>query len=150
MKVIAIQNWRSRSRGRTSRLECLPRGTSAMCRRPSTLCTPASYRPRGIRRQSDEWLLAASGDLSNSRALSEFHRRCEALIAARPPQASLDLTKVERADTKLVAVLLLVVRLARSAHVVLDIRVSSRLRQWIAVCKADQLLRPNVVIQTRA
>ena len=87
------------------------------------------------------------GDLRDSRAVHEFYRRCHMLIASEPQQAVLNLSMVTDSDTKLVAVLLLVARLSRTARVPLRILASANLRQWITVCGVEQLLRPYLAVQ---
>ena len=89
----------------------------------------------------------ASGDLRDSRAVQEFYRQCHVLIASEPQRAVLNLSNVADADTKLVAVLLLVVRLSRIARVPLRILASENLRAWIAVCGVEPLLRPYLAVR---
>ena len=78
----------------------------------------------------------ASGDLRDSRAVQEFYRQCHSLIASEPQRAVLNLSNVAAVDTKLVA------RLSRIARVPLRILASENLREWIAVCRVEPLLRP--------
>jgi hypothetical protein len=79
--------------------------------------------------------------------VQEFYLRCHALIASEPPRAVLNLSDVADADTKLVAVLLLVVRLSRTVRVPLRILASANLREWITVCGVEQMLRPYLAVQ---
>ncbi len=53
----------------------------------------------------------------------------------------MNLAKVASSDTRLVAVLVLLARLARSTRVVFEVRASPRLREWINICNLDTLLR---------
>ena len=79
--------------------------------------------------------VTVSGDLRDSKAVRAFHQRCKALIASGPRQVALNLSGVDQADTKLVAALVLIACLARSADIAVNIQVSSTLREWIAVCR---------------
>ena len=88
-----------------------------------------------------------SGDLRDSRVVQEFYRQCHALITSEPQRVVVNLSNVADADTKLVAVLLLVVRLSRIARVPVRILASENLRAWIAVCGVEQLLQPYLAVQ---
>lgn len=143
MKPILGQNHRAtRSLPRTpseARRMTAFRGRQRLVRR-AAICSP----PQAV---NEDRIVEASGDLCASTAVNRFHRRCEKLITAEPPRAVLDLRNVTQADTKLVAVLVLMLRLARSINVALGIHVSPQIRQWITVCRVDQLLRPYLAIR---
>ena len=92
---------------------------------------------------SSTQLIVLSGDLRDPEALLEFHRRCQRLMQPGRRCIVCDLKRVACADTRLVASLVAVLRRARSAGVVLQLRVSPHVRNLIVLCRVEQLLHPE-------
>ncbi len=80
------------------------------------------------------------GDLSDWRAVQRLHSHCETLVQPGRQRVVLNLASVDHADTKLVASLVALARRAQSAQVPFEIRPSSRLWHWIALCRVEQFL----------
>ncbi len=80
------------------------------------------------------------GDLSDWRAVQRLHSHCETLVQPGRQRVVLNLASVDHADTKLVASLVALARRAQSAQVPFEIRPSSRLSHWIALCRVEQFL----------
>lgn len=105
----------------------------------------AVVRASGARELRRVSRLSAAGDLRDPEALQRLYWRGSTLIASQPGRAILHLSEVVEADTKLVAILLVLVRLARAARVPLSVSASTKLRAWIEVCRVGHLLRPHLV-----
>lgn len=73
---------------------------------------------------------------SGTRVLALF-QVCKERLVDRPARLRLDLTGVERADSKLVACLVAVRRLAIAAGTTLELRASKAVRTWIGICHLD-------------
>lgn len=97
-----------------------------------------------VKLAADERVITGLGDLCNGSAIREYYRRCELVIRDGTQRLILDLTRVSKADSKLVACLVLIVRCARASLVPIRIHVSPRLRDWIAICGVERLLLPRV------
>ncbi len=80
------------------------------------------------------------GDLSDWRDVQRLHSHCETLVQPGRQRVVLNLASVDHADTKLVASLVALARRAQSAQVPFEIRPSSRLWHWIALCRVEQFL----------
>ncbi len=80
------------------------------------------------------------GDLSDWRAVQRLHSQCETLVQPGRQRVVLNLVSVDHADTKLVASLVALAQRAQSAQVPFEIRPSSRLWHWIALCRVEQFL----------
>jgi ABC-type transporter Mla MlaB component len=102
------------------------------------LQTRTTARPGPPPDPTEPEVLRASGDLSDWRAVRELNRRCEAHLRVGRGRVVIDLSGVERADSKLVASLVLLARRARSVRVAFEIRPSSQVSNWIALCRVDQ------------
>lgn len=70
-----------------------------------------------------------------------FFQRCRSVVREVSPQRLvLDLEAVERADTKLVAALVALHRLAAETSVCIDVLASSPVRDVLKLCRLEQLL----------
>lgn len=87
----------------------------------------------------------APEDLKDPRMLRGFHQRCTDLIRLRHPRVALELEHVTAADSKLLAVLLLLIRQAHGAGVDMRMTVSHPVWDWVSVCRVAALLRPYIV-----
>ncbi len=85
-------------------------------------------------------VMFVQGDLSDWRAVQRLHSYCETLVQPGRQRVVLNLASVDRADTKLVASLVALAQRAQSAQVTFEIRPSSRLWHWIALCRVEQFL----------
>jgi anti-anti-sigma regulatory factor len=85
-------------------------------------------------------VISLTGDVRDGGRVHEFHRECQRSIHPGRRRVVLNLAGVADADTKLVASLVAALRRAWSSRVVCDIRVSPRLRDWIALCRVERLL----------
>ena len=88
----------------------------------------------------DTQVMFVRGDLSDWRAVQRLHRHCETLVQPGRQRVVLNLASVDHADTKLVASLVALAQRAQSAQVHFEIRPSSRLCHWIALCRVEQFL----------
>lgn len=76
-------------------------------------------------------------DDEDLRRLRDFCRQC---VRPGRRRVVLDLSRVRRADTRLVAMLVYVLRLARRAHVRLELRLSPELDALLDLCGVRHLL----------
>ncbi len=89
---------------------------------------------------SSTCVIEAPCDLKDTRALVDFHERCESAIRSSRSRARLDLQQVQRADSKLVASLIAIARLARAANVSLKLQSSPVVQDWIDFYKVGYVL----------
>lgn len=134
---IAIPTHKRRHSGRRleAAVELARRVGRALSLRPDPIGPAPAVIDAGV-------VLAAFGDLTaDARAAEVYRSACRTLRkVARPRWLRLDLQCVECADTKLVAYLVELHRLARQRNVVLDVRPSSCVRHLLEVCRLEHLL----------
>ncbi len=131
---------------------------AVMRKRPSAAATRApgaggdracpTTRPVPSQDLTETQVVIARGDLSDWRAVKEFNRHCETLLGASRRRVVLDLSGVERADSKLVASIVALAQHARSARVAFEIRPSSHVWTWITLCGVDQHLARHLERRT--
>ena len=85
----------------------------------------------------------ATGNLCDTRMLRGFHHRCERVMNPGRRCVAVDLTNVTSADTKLVATLIILRQRAQSVGAPLELTVSSRVYDWITLCRVERLLQPR-------
>lgn len=80
-------------------------------------------------------------DLTDSEAIRRLHGRARAMLA-RPnvKRLSIDLRTVASADSKLVACLVALHRLARSRNAAMDVRIAPALRDVFVLFRLERLL----------
>ncbi len=87
-------------------------------------------------------IVRVEGDLTPADAVNEFTRMVRASFSRpRTRKMLLDLRKVRKADSKLVAALVAMNRTAQHRAIDLIIRPSHLLRHWIMLYRVDRLLR---------
>jgi anti-anti-sigma regulatory factor len=82
-------------------------------------------------------------DLTADDAISAFLGDVEQALRTDVGRIRVDLSTVRVANTKTVASLVLLLRLARAAGVTVEVRPSTQVHAWIHLCKADWLLAPT-------
>ena len=91
----------------------------------------------------DTRVIDATGNLCDTRMLRGFHHRCEQVMNPGRRCVAVDLTNVTSADTKLVATLVILRQRAQSVGAPLELTVSSRVYDWITLCRVERLLQPR-------
>lgn len=92
--------------------------------------------------------LRASGDMTQWDAVQAFASKCAGTIQSPRPQPAgrngtivIDLTHVDRADTKLIACLVCTLSTARQAQRDLQFRFSPAVEAWVTLCGLNAVLR---------
>ena len=85
-------------------------------------------------------VVRTDSDLTVDEAITDFFKDVEARLKTEAEYIRIDMEKVPAANTKTVACLLRLRRMAGRAGVVIEIRPSEAVREWIRVCKVDWLL----------
>lgn len=98
---------------------------------------------RGEQEPDSTRILRLSGDLRSGTDIESVRRRGLASVRPGLRRVVIDLEYVDEADTKLIACLLYLRRIADSAGVRLEVRLSPRVRQWLELCQAGYLLPPS-------
>jgi len=88
-------------------------------------------------------LIRAPEDLSEEEAVRVIHARAREAIAAGATTLMVDLADVIRADTKIVACLVVLRRMARRSGCALDVRLSPAVAAWTGVCRVQQVIRED-------
>jgi ABC-type transporter Mla MlaB component len=88
-------------------------------------------------------IIRLAGDLREGSALNEVQQRCLELVRPLPRRVIVDCEHITEADSKLVGLLLLILRHARQVGVHLDITVSPHVRDWISLFGIERLLWPG-------
>ncbi|MFH0982192.1 MAG: hypothetical protein V2A79_11695 [Planctomycetota bacterium] len=125
-------------------LRALARGLGRAFRRAESR-RPERPTPQAAGSAVEIGLVNATGDLRETRVLQGFQRRCEAALNPGRPRVVVDLGRVVTADTKLVATLIMLLQRARSVGVPLELTVSSRVYDWITLCRVEWLLHARCV-----
>lgn len=86
-------------------------------------------------------IIRAPEDLSEEEAVRVIHARAREAIAAGATTLMVDLADVLRADTKIVACLVVLRRLAQRSGCALDVRLSPAVAAWTGVCRLQQVIR---------
>ncbi len=73
--------------------------------------------------------------------LRRLRELCQQWAQSGPRRLVLDLTHIRRADTKLVAILVYALRLARRNGIRLEVRLSEELEELLELCHVRRLLR---------
>lgn len=152
MNGVALNGAGVRSRmaeGWAALIAALPGFRSGRCRREGNpdrqdggLGERDGAPPANHMRQGHSAVIESSGPCdatSGTRVLALF-KVCKDRLAERPARLRLDLTGVERADSKLVACLVAVRRLAIASGTTLELRTSRAVRTWIGICHVDGVL----------
>jgi anti-anti-sigma regulatory factor len=110
----------------------------------------APFRParRSKRLRRTECHLAPSEvDMTSCENVRQFFQRCGEVVREDAPRHLIvDLEAVDRVDTKLVASLVALHRLASVASVQLDVRVSSAVRDVLKVCRLERLAESTCTV----
>lgn len=85
-------------------------------------------------------VISAPEDLSEEEAVRVIHARARAAIAAGAKTLRVDLAGVIRADTKIVACLVVLRQMAQRAGCTLDVRLSPAVAAWTGVCRLQQVI----------
>ena len=85
-------------------------------------------------------IIRAPEDLSEEEAVRVIHARAREAIAAGATTLMVDLADVIRADTKIVACLVVLRRMARRSGCALDVRLSPAVAAWTGVCRLQQVI----------
>ena len=86
-------------------------------------------------------LVTAEVDLTDDEAIRRLHARAHAMIEPRAVRRlSLDVRSVAVADSKLIACLVALHRLARSRGVAMEVRIAPQLRQLFTLFRLECLL----------
>jgi anti-anti-sigma regulatory factor len=125
-------------------IRALVRSVRRMARH-SGVTLPEPDQASELETEAGPRVVDACGDLRETSVLQEFCRRCESTMDSGPRHLVVDLSHVTRANTKLVAALVLLLRRARVEGVTLDFEVRGPIRQWIALCHVEHLLRETSV-----
>jgi len=107
-----------------------------------------SGQPSSRNSQSDSELdIGARGDLRDPATFESLRRRCLAAVrVSRVGPIVLDLAEVTVADTKVIALLLLMTAWAHEGRNQLYLRVSSVVREWVQISGAGRYLWRRAVI----
>ncbi len=85
-------------------------------------------------------VLRPLGDLNDAKKVKQFYRACETLLNQRVERVVLDLSGVDKVDTKLLAALVVLRRKATSEGLDLRVYTSPSVYEWLQVCRIDQLI----------
>jgi anti-anti-sigma regulatory factor len=85
-------------------------------------------------------VLRPLGDLNDAKKVKQFYRACETLINQRVERVVLDLSGVDKVDTKLLAAMVVLRRKAIEGAVDLRVYTSPSVYEWLQVCRIDQLI----------
>jgi len=86
-------------------------------------------------------VIRLDGNLRDDGRICEFRHRCNEVVHAGRRRVVLNLAGVEQADTKLVAILVAIMRRASEARVACEIRMSPCVRTWVTLCRAEPILQ---------
>lgn len=91
----------------------------------------------------DTLVIRAPEDLSSPEAVRTIYSVAKRAIQVGSGPVCIDLGEVTRADTKIVACLIVLRRAAERARVKLDIRLSSAVDAWTGLCRVQGVLTPK-------
>jgi ABC-type transporter Mla MlaB component len=86
-------------------------------------------------------VIRASDDLAEEEAVRVIHAQAREAIAGGATMLLVDLAEVIRADTKIVACLVVLRRMAQRSGCALDVRLSPAVAAWTGVCRVQQVIR---------
>lgn len=118
---------------------------------PGTSVTPGSLvleqlvSPAG----DDIFVVRAGADLTDDDRISDLLSCCSGEIERTALHGSrsrllVDLAATERANSKLIACMIVVVRTARQRGVVVELKLSPLVEHWLKICRLDWLAQPTV------
>lgn len=88
-------------------------------------------------------IVRVEGDLTHAETVNEFARAVRSSFAhPRTQKMLLDLRQVRQVDSKLVAALIAMNRMAQRRSIELIIRPSALLRRWLLLYRVERMLRP--------
>ena len=88
-------------------------------------------------------IVRLDGDLRSGTAVESVRRQCLGDVTPGRRRVVLDLQHVQDIDTRFIACLVCLRRTADAAGVVLELRLSPRVRDWLDLCQAGHLFRPS-------
>jgi hypothetical protein len=103
-------------------------------------------RARGSRLRQDETrVLAGSADMTSADRVHDLFMRFRGLVRRGARHVIIDLREVDAADTKLVACLVALQRMAIAASVRLELCLSRRVRDVAGICRLEWLADERAV-----
>ncbi len=111
----------------------------------------AQPRPWGwpVAAQSDDPSIQSDGigrvvvqttDLTHGREVKRLFQECRRILKLQPRRLTIDLTLVQKADTKLVGCLVRLYQLAGAASVTVEMILPHSVENILAVCRLEQLI----------
>lgn len=85
-------------------------------------------------------VITAADDLAEEEAVRLIHAQAREAIASGATLLMVDLADVIKADTKIVACLIVLRRMARRSGCALDVRLSPAVAAWTGVCRVQQVI----------
>jgi len=87
-------------------------------------------------------IIRLEGDLRRDAAIESVRQECLQDIQHGRRRVVLDFEHVEEVDTKFIACLVCLRRMADAAGVALELHLSPRVRDWLELCQTGHLFRP--------
>jgi len=110
-----------------------------VARRESSPCTSPSPDIACHWRESGTAIIDARGDLTQPSPVQSLYLTCDRALRQGATRLQLDLGKVQAADTKLIACLVAVLRLARRRHRGVTMNNSDAIQAWLGLCHVETI-----------
>lgn len=86
-------------------------------------------------------VVIGEGDMTSSERVRELFNRCRRMLRQGAARIVIDLQAVTRADTKIIACLVVLHRIARGASVRLEICLSQTVMEMARICRLEALVQ---------